>query len=301
VIRMPITRAPGSRFIKDPRDVRLEDKIIKGGAKGDIGLLGVPWDGAVGGRPGARFAPSRVRSFLYSMPLNIDASIVDFGDVDVVLGDHGETMRRTREAASQALRQVKELLVIGGDNSVSHPVFQALNDAEKRVGYILIDAHPDIRTVTEGLTSGLAIRMIRETNPSMPITVVGYRPHSNPRYLIDEARRLNIRIITMDEVEEIGVMGTAAQLVEAYRGMQVYLSLDMDAVDPAFAPGVNSPSPGGFTSREAISLVSRLSRELRPRVFDVVEITPLVDVADQTSNLAAAVLMSAMWPRGDME
>ncbi len=299
MIQMPVTRAPGARFIKDPRDMRLEDKIIRGDADGDIGLLGVPWDGAVGGRPGARFAPSRVRGFLYSMPLNMDARIVDFGDVDVVLGDHGETMRRTREAASGALRRVKELLVIGGDNSISHPVFQALNDVEKRVGYILIDAHPDIRMVTEGLTSGLAIRMIRETNPSMPITVVGYRPHSNPRYLIDEARRLNIRIITMSEIDEAGIEDTAAQLVEAYQGMQVYLSLDMDAVDPAFAPGVNSPSPGGFTSREVINLVSKLSRELRPRVFDVVEVTPLVDVADQTSNLAAAVLVNAMWPRGD--
>lgn len=174
-----------------------------------MGLLGVPWDGAVGGRPGARFAPSRVRGgFLYSMPLNINASIVDFGgDVDVVIGgDHGETMRRTREAAAQALKRVKELLVIGGDNSVSHPVFQALNEMEEEVGYILIDAHPDIRTVTEGLTSGLAIRMIREANPSMPITVVGYRPpHSNPRYLMDEARQLNVRIITMNEAEEVGV------------------------------------------------------------------------------------------------
>lgn len=76
----------------------------------------------------------------------------------------------------------------------------------------------------------------------------------------------------------------------------------MDAVDPAFAPGVNSPSPGGFTSREVIDLVSRLSKELRPRVFDVVEVTPLVDVADQTSNLAAAVLMNAMWPpQGDAQ
>ena len=298
---MPVTRAPGARFIKDPRDVRLEDKVIKGDAEGDVGLLGVPWDGAVGGRPGARFAPSRVRSFLYSMPLNVDAKIVDFGDVDVVIGDHGETMRRTREAAAQALRRVKELLVVGGDNSVSHPVFQALNEAEKEVGYILIDAHPDIRTVAEGLTSGLAIRMIRETNPSMPITIVGYRPHSNPRYLIDEARRLNIRIITMNEAEEAGVKGIAAQLMEEYRGMRVYLSLDMDAVDPAFAPGVNSPSPGGFTSREIIDLVSRLSRELKPRVFDVVEVTPLVDVADQTSNLAAAILMNAMWPQGDAE
>ncbi|GGP19980.1 agmatinase [Thermocladium modestius] len=298
---MPITRAPGARFIKDPRDVRLEDRVIRGDAEGDVGLLGVPWDGAVGGRPGARFAPSRVRGFLYSMPLNINASIVDFGDVDVVIGDHGETMRRTREAAAQALKRVKELLVIGGDNSVSHPVFQALNEMEEEVGYILIDAHPDIRTVTEGLTSGLAIRMIREANPSMPITVVGYRPHSNPRYLMDEARQLNVRIITMNEAEEVGVKGVAAQLAEAYRGRRVYLSLDMDAVDPAFAPGVNSPSPGGFTSREVIDLVSRLSKELRPRVFDVVEVTPLVDVADQTSNLAAAVLMNAMWPQGDAQ
>ncbi len=299
---MPMTRAPGARFIKDPRDVRLEDKVIRGDAEGDVGLLGVPWDGAVGGRPGARFAPSRVRGFLYSMPLNMDVKIVDFGDVDVVIGDHGETMRRTREAAAHALGRVKELLVIGGDNSVSHPVFQALNEAGgEGVGYILIDAHPDIRTVTEGLTSGLAIRMIREVNPSMPITVVGYRPHSNPRYLMDEARRLNIRIITMNEAEEVGVKDIAAQLIEAYRGVQVYLSLDMDAVDPAFAPGVNSPSPGGFTSREVIDLVSGLSRELRPRVFDVVEITPLVDVADQTSNLAAAILMNAMWPQGDAE
>lgn len=293
------TRQPGSRFIKDPGDSRLEDKVIKGDARGDVGLLGVPWDGAVGGRPGARFAPSRVRSFLYSMPLNVDASIVDFGDVDVVIGDHAETMRRTREAAAQALGRVRELLVIGGDNSVSHPVFQALNEeAGSGAGYVLIDAHPDVRRVTEGLTSGLAVRMIREANKAMPITVVGYRPHSNPRYLLEEARRLGVEVITMDEVEEEGVGAIIDRVAEKYRGLSVYLSLDMDAVDPAFAPGVNSPSPGGFTSREAIRMVARLSQELKPRVFDVVEVTPTVDVADLTSSLAAAVLMNAIWPRG---
>ncbi len=78
-------------------------------------------------------------------------------------------------------------------------------------------------------------------------------------------------------------------------GRTTHISINLDVVDPAFAPGVNSPSPGGFTSREVIRLIRELSTRLRPRVFDVVEVTPPFDVNDVTSMLASTLIMNAVW------
>ena len=85
------------------------------------------------------------------------------------------------------------------------------------------------------------------------------------------------------------------ELAESIRGRVTHVSVNLDVVDPAFAPGVNSPSPGGFTSREIIRAVREITRRLRPRVFDVVEVTPPFDINDITSMLAATLLLNAIW------
>ncbi|MFP3311792.1 MAG: arginase family protein [Caldivirga sp.] len=294
---MPFVRESMYKFIKDPGDVRVGEVIRRGWVRGDVGILGVPWDGAVGTRPGSRLAPTRVRSWLYTSPMIHDGlSIVDLGDVDVVVGDHRETWRRVEETVAEALGLVRELLVIGGDSTTSYAAFRGLRrTVNGGLAYILLDAHPDVRVVSEGLTSGQVVRWIREVDPGVFIAIVGVRPHSNAPYLLDEAKKLGIQVYTMDYIDLHGVENVINELAEGARDRVTHVSVNLDAVDPAFAPGVNSPSPGGFTSREVIRLIREMTKRLRPRIFDVVEVTPPFDINDMTSMLASALLLSAMW------
>jgi agmatinase len=294
---MPFVRESVYKFIKDPGDVRVGEVIRRGWVKGDVGILGVPWDGAVGTRPGSRLAPARIRSWLYTSPMIYGGlSVVDLGDVDVVVGDHRETWRRIEETVAEALGLVRELLVIGGDSTTSYAAFRGLrrivNDG---LAYVLFDAHPDVRVVNEGLTSGQVVRWIREVDPNAFIAIIGVRPYSNAPYLFNEAEKLNVKVYTMDYVDSYGFENVINELAESIRGRVTHVSVNLDVVDPAFAPGVNSPSPGGFTSREIIRAVREITRRLRPRVFDVVEVTPPFDVNDITSMLAATLLLNAIW------
>lgn len=288
------------KFIKDPGDFRIGEVVKRGGwASGDVGILGVPWDGgAVGTRPGSRLAPARVRSWLYSSPyIFSDVSIVDLGDVDVVVGDHNETWRRVEETVSEALGLVRELIVIGGDSTSSYAAFKGLRKAVSGgLAYVLLDAHPpDVRVITEGLTSGQVVKWIRSVDPNAYIAIIGVRTYSNAPYLFDEARKLGITVYTIDQVDSMGINAVVSEIVSNTSNRVVHLSINLDVVDPAFAPGVNSPSPGGFTSREVIRLVRELSIRLRPRVFDIVEVTQPFDVNDVTSMLASAIIINAIW------
>lgn len=285
------------KFIKDPGDVRVGEVIRRGWVKGDVGILGVPWDGAVGTRPGSRLAPARIRSWLYTSPMIYGGlSVVDLGDVDVVVGDHRETWRRIEETVAEALGLVRELLVIGGDSTTSYAAFRGLRKAvNDGLAYVLFDAHPDVRVVSEGLTSGQVVRWIREVDPNAFIAIIGVRPYSNAPYLFNEAEKLNVKVYTMDYVDSYGLENVINELAESIRGRVTHVSVNLDVVDPAFAPGVNSPSPGGFTSREIIRAVREITRRLRPRVFDVVEVTPPFDINDITSMLAATLLLNAIW------
>lgn len=294
---MRFVRKSVYKFIKDPGDVRIGEVIKRDWVSGDVGILGVPWDGAVGTRPGSRLAPARVRSWFYSSPYILSGvSIIDLGDVDVVVGDHNETWRRVEETVNEALGLVKELIVIGGDSTTSYAAFRGLRRVVSGgLAYVLLDAHPDVRVVNEGLTSGQVIRWIRGVDPNAYIAIIGVRPHSNAPYLFDEARKLGVEVYTMDQVDSLGMDAVIGEVVDRVGDRVTHLSINLDVVDPAYAPGVNSPSPGGFTSREAIRLVRELSARLRPRIFDLVEVTPPFDVNDMTSMLASTLMVNAIW------
>ncbi|WP_054850317.1 arginase family protein [Vulcanisaeta sp. JCM 14467] len=294
---MRFVRESAYKFIKDPGDVRIGEVIKRGWISGDVGILGVPWDGAVGTRPGSRLAPARIRSWLYSSPYILNGiSIVDLGDVDVVVGDHDETWRRVEETVSEALGLVRELIVIGGDSTTSYAAFRGLRRTiSGDLAYVLLDAHPDVRVVTEGLTSGQVIRWIRNVDPNAYIAIIGVRTYSNAPYLFDEARKLSVEIYTMDQVDSLGINEVIKEITNKIGNRTTHLSINLDVVDPAYAPGVNSPSPGGFTSREAIKLIHELSTRLKPRIFDVVEVTPPFDINDITSMLASTLITNAIW------
>jgi agmatinase len=287
------------KFIKDTEDVRIGEVIRRGVSKCDVALLGVPWDGAVGTRPGSRLAPAKLRQYFYSAPYPGGVDLADYGDVDVLVGDHEESWRRSVESVEVALRNSSETLVLGGDSTTSFCAFKALRSSVKeRILYIVFDAHPDVRKVTEGLTSGQVVRWIRDLDKEARIVIVGVRRNSNAPYLFEEARSLDVKLYTVEEVDRVGFGSIISELRAIGSDAAVHVSVNMDVFDPSCAPGVNSPSPGGFYPREMLNFIDRVTRRLKPRIFDLVEMTPSYDHGDATAMLGASVLLNSIWITG---
>ena len=279
---------PGSNLLRDPGDSRLASLQ----ECNNIGILGVPWDWSITGRPGPRFAPQRIRGYLYSLnphsPYYGDLSCrpKDFGDVKVAPGDWTVTRARIKSVVSR-LAGEGSLILVGGDHSISYPSLSAVAEAGY-INLVLLDHHYDLRSTSEGLTSGSWLYQVLKEHPGrVNALIIGVGDYSNPPYLQRRARELGVGIIPRSALLE-GVE-PALEAIDSLSG-PVYLSIDMDHLDQAFAPGVNSPGVMGMTPWDTWRIISRASERLDVRVVDIVEVNPLVDVWDATSRLAAKLV-----------
>ncbi len=268
----------------------------------DVALLGVPYDGGVSYRPGARFGPRAVReqsSLIrpWNPVLKVHPferlRVADCGDVDVV----PISIERTFEAVSRRIDEVLAAgarpVCVGGDHSVTLPILRAVARRHGPVGVVHFDAHPDTwdeyfgskffhgtpfrRAVEEGAVD--ATRMIQ----------VGIRgPLYGPEdFAFHDAR--GIEVVRAEAVKEQGVGAVAARFARLAAG-PLYCSFDIDAVDPAYAPATGTPEVGGLTSYEALALVRALAGA--PLVgADIVEVAPPYDGPGQITALLAANLM----------
>ena len=268
----------------------------------DVALLGIPFDGGVSYRPGARFGPRAVReqsSLIRSWHPVLKVHpferlrVADCGDVDVpplsIEDAHAAVTRRLEEVTAAGATPV----CVGGDHSVTLPILRALARARGPLGVVHFDAHPDTwdeyfgskffhgtpfrRAVEEGLIDPR--RMIQ----------VGIRgPLYGPEDFAFQDRH-GIEVIRIEEVKERGTAWVAGRLARLRSG-PVYCSFDIDAVDPAYAPATGVPEVGGLTSYEALSLVRALAE--CPLVgADVVEVSPPYDGPGQITSLLAANLL----------
>ncbi len=283
---------PGSSLLRDPRDERLPR------GPGGIALVGVPWDWNAAGVPGARLAPGRVRAYLLGLRPHAPGlggrflcAIDDLGDVRVAPGDPGITARRILEAARLAYSRGRVAVFIGGDHSISRWTVEPLA-REGPVALLVMDAHYDMRSVEEGLTSGSWLWDLIQAHPgNVHVAVVGVADYTNPSYLADRAARAGVEIVArtalLDGVEP--ALEAVDRLAES-GAATTYISIDMDHLAQAYAPGVNSPSPLGLSPADSLRVLLYAARRLAPRGVDVVEVTPTVDVGDATSRLAAVLL-----------
>lgn len=268
----------------------------------DIAIAGVPYDGGVTNRPGARHGPREIRN-ASSMTRKIHpvtgvdpyslTRIADVGDVpfsaihDIVKSNDEITAFFKRIVAAGAIP-----LAAGGDHSISFPILRAVG-ADRPVGLIHIDAHTDTWDVFHGskFHHGAPFRLAVEAgviDPKRTIQI-GIRGAQNFTDGWDYSRDSGMRVIFMHEAEEIGIDAIIAEARRVVGDGPVYLSFDIDALDPAQAPGTGTPEIGGFTSREA----QRILRGLRGLDFagaDLVEVSPPFDHA-QITALAGATLM----------
>jgi guanidinopropionase len=267
----------------------------------DIGLIGIPFDGATTNRPGTRLGPRQVREASSLMRLvNYGTHVApydlcacaDLGDVPVNPVDVIDTLQRIEAMMAHLHQGGVTPLSIGGDHLISYPILRALG-AKRPLGMIHVDAHSDTGDTYFGgqkLTHGTPFRRAIEDGVLDPKRTVqiGIR---GTMYSTDErdwALDQGIRIIDMEEVAEKGIPYAIAEARRVVGAAPTYFTFDIDSIDPAFAPGTGTPEIGGFTSREALQLV-RGFRHLDLVGADMVEVSPPLDQTGNTALVGASI------------
>lgn len=278
------------------------------GVSADAVILGMPYDGIATFRGGAtRRAPQEIRkysllygtySFDWDFDLRAHISVVDNGDVDVVPGDNEVSYARLGARLDQVLSARAVPLTIGGDHGISYPAVGAVAGAgEAPLGLIVFDTHLDLSESFGGdrLTRASPLLRIAELDGVDPrrIVVIGARGPRNLPEWTPLYRKLGITVFSMEEVERLGIEAVAehARRIACADGARLYLSVDIDGVDLAFAPGTNSPEPGGLTSREIIRGLRIAARDGFAGL-DLVEVAPDFDSASGTTSVLAGRLLA---------
>ena len=269
----------------------------------DVAVLGAPFDAGTSFRPGARFGPVAVRTAsrhlrpAYSPELDVapfrTIQAVDAGDVPVNPFVLDAAMAAIRDHAGELVAGGRRLVTIGGDHTVALPLLRAVVREHGPVALIHFDAHLDTWDTYFGapLTHGTVFRRAHEEGLLAPDhgVHVGIRgPLYDAHDLVDDAR-FGFRIIRASDLDRLTVAGAIEQIRARVGDLPVYLSIDIDVLDPAFAPGTGTPEIGGFTSRELLRVLRGLVG-LPIVAADVVEVAPAYDHAEITS-LAAATLV----------
>jgi len=270
-------------------------------------VVGVPFDSTASYRGGQRWAPESIRrasAFIEfrSLHAGIDVDsipIYDEGDVAVVHGDVKSTLARVSAAVHGVASEGRIPVILGGEHTITYAVLDALREVLGSSPCLLVfDAHFDLRDEYMGnkFSHACIMRRILERLHPPAVFYVGVRGFSEEEErLADE--RADISYVTSLDVERIGEANAAAKARRFFSHCQhVYLSIDMDFLDPAYAPGVGNPEPGGLTIREALNLIHAVVDE-RLIGFDIVEVSPPHDPGDITAITAARLVVEVIAAR----
>ena len=295
----PVDSRKSPRYSGIPTFMRLP--IETDPAKVDVAILGVPFDSGVSYRPGARFAPRDIRAQSalirpYNPALKVDPfkvhKIADFGDIDANPFSIDEALQTIHQRISHLLGHGVVPMVVGGDHTITLPILRAMCEAHGPVAVVHFDAHLDTWEDYFGsrYTHGTWFR--RAVDEGLVVTdktyQIGLRGQIYAEDDFDFSLRNGFRMVTIEELRANGSQALSQEL-QSLQDTRVYVSLDIDCVDPAFAPGTGTPQIGGMDSFEAVQLVRGL-RGLNIVGADLVEVSPSYDSGGITSLLAANLL-----------
>jgi agmatinase len=267
----------------------------------DIALIGIPYDGGTTYRPGPRFGPRHVREqSVIIRPWNPVLSlnpfekyrVADYGDLSINPLSIEDTFQRITTQLNTVLQAGARTACVGGDHSILLPILRALHKRFGPVGLIQFDAHNDTWGGYFGSphSHGTPVRRAVEEGLLVPNDVlqIGLRGQVYSKEDFEFGRKHGFRVITTEEFHRDGMMPIKRALKRLAR-RPVYVTLDIDVVDPAFAPGTGTPQVGGLSSAQILELVRSL-RGLNLVGCDLVEVSPPYDSGEITSLLAANLL-----------
>jgi agmatinase len=279
----------GARYTQDPAEL----------AGVDVALIGAPTDDLVSDRPGTRFGPRAIRAASCPpgphLEAGIDAfdalSIVDFGDAPVIPADPVRTHEAIETIVGQALAAGALPLVLGGDHSISEPDIRACAAVHGPPGLVHFDTHTDTGKEVFGVevSHGTPFYRLVEQGHLDPgryvqIGLRGYWP-GEPEFAWQAER--GVTSFFMHDVRELGIKSVVRRAIEIVADGPVFLTVDIDVLDPAFAPGTGTPEPGGMTTGELLWAARTVAAELSMVGADVVEVLPTAVGSADVTALAA--------------
>ncbi|GAA1944611.1 agmatinase [Amycolatopsis minnesotensis] len=269
--------------------------------RADVAVVGVPFDSGVSYRPGARFGPASVREASrllrpYHPDLDVSpfatAQVVDAGDIALNPFNIGEAIETLQHGAEALTAGGTSLVTVGGDHTIALPLLRAAAKKHGPVALLHFDAHLDTWDTYFGepYTHGTPFRRASEEGllDTSALSHVGTRGPLYGKRDLEEDRRLGFGIVTSGDVLRRGVGETVDALRQRIGDRPLYVSVDIDVLDPAHAPGTGTPEAGGMTSRELLEILRGL-RGCNLIGADVVELAPAYDHAEITAIAASHV------------
>jgi agmatinase len=273
----------------------------------DVAVIGAPTDDLVSERPGARFGPRAIRAASCPPGPHLEAGIdafeqlrvVDFGDAAVVPADQAATHAAIEGVVAEAVSAGVIPVVLGGDHSITEPVLRAVAVKHGPVGLIHFDTHTDTGTEVFGaeISHGTPMyRLVRDgTVDPHRYVQIGLRGYWPGVAEFTWQKEQGVTSFFMHDVRALGIDEVIERAVPAVGAGPAYLTVDVDVLDPAFAPGTGTPEPGGMSSADLLRGVRAVAERIELVGLDVVEVAPMaVGSADVTALVADRIVREAL-------
>lgn len=259
--------------------------------KAEIGLIGIPYEGTTSYRSGTKFAPVEIRTNsligyeTYSPRLNKDLEqlkLYDFGDIDLPLTSP-EIIEQTIQNEIKKLLELKlKPSIIGGEHSITTGVVKALKYKYKNLKVIQLDAHADLREQYSGTkhSHACAMKRVVETIGGKNLYQIGIRSGTKEEFLYGQ-KNTNFFPYNLKKIDEV---------IKRIGEEPVYITIDLDVLDPSFLPGTGTPEPDGVTSNELFETIYKLQKLPNIVGFDIVELSPFLDQSQASTSLAIKLL-----------
>lgn len=269
--------------------------------KADIAIVGIPFDAGTSYRPGARFGPSHIREASrllrpYNPAQDAEpfalAQVVDAGDIAVNPFNIDEALGQIEAGIDQIVKAGAKTVTLGGDHTIVLPILRSLHKVHGPIAVIHFDAHLDTWDTYFGAdyTHGTPFRRASEEKllDADGCLHIGIRGPLYSASDLPEDASMGFRAIHVTEMDQIGIPAVIDLMLERVKGKAVYVSIDIDVMDPAFAPGTGTPEAGGISSRELLRVIRSLD-QVNLVGADIVEVAPAYDHA-QVTGIAASHL-----------
>ncbi len=294
-----------SSYLRLPHLPADAERLAAAGA--GAAIYGIPWDSTVISRSGANYGPRGIReaslqALTYNATLDIDLvealNPIDCGDAATTLANAEKTFESAQQDIGNILAAGALPVTLGGDHSVTIPTVRAVAERHSNPSLVLIDAHLDTASDVGGETLNHCCPITRAVEAGFPpenITIIGATGWLNPRSELEYCRQNGIEVVWLEDILDNGLEKAIDRVLRtASRGTDgTYLSVDIDALDGAYAPGTGVPGTGGMTTRELLTVVRRVASQGLVGM-DIVEVAPTLDPTNTTTTTAVRVVLDAL-------